>query len=88
MAFGLTASSNESTLDAQAKLIGTKLDLENISDPAVLDKFLTRFTTMYESANNTAASSAPVIILTQSTEALTSIDTLTKIQSLRIRSFR
>lgn len=88
VAFGLTASSNESTLDAQAKLIGTKLDLENISDPAVLDKFLTRFTTMYESANNTAASSAPVIILTQSTETLTSIDTLTKIQSLRIRSFR
>lgn len=83
VALGLTPSSNSNSLDIQAKIIADKIDLKHISDPAVLDKFLTRFSTMYEAANSTAANSAPAVILSQGVASLTSIDTLTKIQSLR-----
>ncbi len=81
---GLTSSANASNLDAQAEIIKSKIDLENLNDPAVVNKFLTRFTSMWELRNGTAASSAPNIILGQGVQSITSMETLAKIQSLRI----
>jgi Protein of unknown function (DUF1217) len=83
VALGLTASSNSSNLDAQAGIISSKIDLENIGDPVVLNKFLTRFTNLWEVKNGTSLNAAPSVILGQGVQSITSMDTLSKIQSLR-----
>jgi len=87
VALGLTASSNANNLDMQAEIIKNKIDLENLDDPAVLNKFLTRFTTLWEVKNGTAAATAPALTIIQGVQSITSIDTLTKIQSLRFKGF-
>ncbi|MBZ0260978.1 MAG: DUF1217 domain-containing protein [Hyphomicrobiales bacterium] len=87
VALGLTASSNASNLDMQAKIIENKIDLENLDDPAVLNKFLTRFTTLWEVQNGTAAATAPALAIIQGVQSITSMETLTKIQSLRFKGF-
>ena len=87
VALGLTASSNTSNLDMQAEIIKNKIDLENLDDPVVLNKFLTRFTTLWEVQNGTAAATAPALTIIQGVQSITSIDTLTKIQSLRFKGF-
>ncbi|MDP1701108.1 MAG: DUF1217 domain-containing protein [Aestuariivirga sp.] len=87
VALGLTASSNANNLDMQAEIIKNKIDLENLDDPAVLNKFLTRFTTLWEVKNGTVAATAPALTIIQGVQSITSIDTLTKIQSLRFKGF-
>ena len=87
VALGLTASSNANNLDMQAEIIRNKIDLENLDDPAVLNKFLTRFTTLWEVKNGTAAATAPALTIIQGVQSITSMETLTKIQSLRFKGF-
>jgi hypothetical protein len=87
VALGLTASSNANNLDVQAEIIKNKIDLENLDDPAVLNKFLTRFATLWEVKNGTAAATAPALTIFQGVQSLTSMETLTKIQSLRFKGF-
>jgi hypothetical protein len=87
VALGLTPSSNANSLDVQAEIIKNKIDLENLDDPAVLNKFLTRFTTLWEVQNGTAAATAPALTIFQGVQSLTSMETLTKIQSLRFKGF-
>lgn len=82
VALNLPAATSSMDIDAQAKLIGEKIDIAKISDPAVLDKFLTRFTTLWE-LNNGTSSTVPAVMLSQGLQSLTSTDTLMKIQSLR-----
>ncbi len=87
VALGLTASSNANNLDMQAEIIKSKIDLENLDDPAVLNKFLTRFTTLWEVKNGTAVATAPALTIIQGVQSITSMETLTKIQSLRFKGF-
>jgi hypothetical protein len=87
VALGLTSSSNANNLDMQAEIIKNKIDLENLSDPEVLNKFLTRFTTLWEVKNGTAAATAPALTIIQGVQSITSMETLTKIQSLRFKGF-
>lgn len=87
VALGLTPSSNANNLDVQAEIIKNKIDLENLDDPAVLNKFLTRFTTLWEVKNGTAAATAPALTIIQGVQSITSMETLTKIQSLRFKGF-
>jgi Protein of unknown function (DUF1217) len=88
VALNLTSSGNANNLDAQAEIIRNKIDIENLKDPAVLNKFLTRFTTLWEIKNGTAASSVPNLVLGQSVQSITSMETLSKIQSLRLGGSR
>jgi hypothetical protein len=87
VALGLSPSSNANNLDMQAEIIKNKIDLEHLDDPAVLNKFLTRFTTLWEVKNGTAAATAPALTIFQGVQSLTSMETLTKIQSLRFKGF-
>jgi hypothetical protein len=87
VALGLTSSSNANNLDMQAEIIKNKIDLENLSDPEDLNKFLTRFTTLWEVKNGTSAATAPALTIIQGVQSITSMETLTKIQSLRFKGF-
>ncbi len=81
VALGLTSSASPSSLDNQVATIKAKLDVTKLGDAAVMDKFLTQFMTKWDLKNNTS-NTAPAILLSQGTEAITSVSTLTKIQSL------
>jgi hypothetical protein len=85
IALGLTSSGSSNNLDMQAEIIKNKIDIEHLDDPAVLNKFLTRFTTMWEIKNGTSTSNVPSLVLSQGVQSITSMETLTKIQSLRFR---
>ncbi len=88
VALGLISSSSSNSLDLQAEIINSKIDLENIKDPAVLNKLLTRFTTMWEITNSTSVATAPALVISQGVQSITSTETLVKIQSLRFRGLR
>ncbi|MCB8829871.1 DUF1217 domain-containing protein, partial [Escherichia coli] len=49
-------------IDRQAKMVTDKLDLASLKDPAKLEKFLTRFTAMYEMNNPSTASTIPSLL--------------------------
>jgi hypothetical protein len=84
VALGLTPSTNANSLTNQVALIKSHLDLSKLSDPTILNKFLTKFMTKWELSNSTASSSPPALLLSQGVQSLVSIDTLTMIQSLKI----
>jgi Protein of unknown function (DUF1217) len=77
-ALSLPAAISASAIEKQAELITSKLDLDQLKTSDGLNKFLDRFTSLWEANNGGAALS-----LGSSTESLTSTDTLMKIQSLR-----
>lgn len=88
VALGLPAATSSANLDTQANLIKSKIDLDKIDDPAVLNKFLTRFTSMWEATGNGASSSSnnPALALFGGSAAsVTSTDTLMSIQALKSR---
>ena len=87
VALGLTSSGSANNLDMQAEIIKSKIDLENLDDPAVLNKFLTRFTTIWEIKNGTSTAIAPALAITQGVQSITSMETLAKIQTLRFKGF-
>ena len=60
---GLPDSFATADVDKQVKLYEEKLDIEDFQDPEALDKFLTRFTSLWEVANPTQSPQAQVSIL-------------------------
>ncbi len=90
VALGLTASSNANNLDMQAEIIKNKIDLGKSSTiRRCSNKFLTRFTThVGESKTARLQPRLPALTIIQGVQSLTSMETLTKIQSLRFKGFQ
>jgi len=87
VALGLPASTSAANIETQANLIKSKIDVERLDEPAVLAKFLTRFTSLWELNNGGGASAASSLatLYGGSAQSLTSPDLLMSIQSLRSR---
>jgi Protein of unknown function (DUF1217) len=81
-ALSLPTATSAQGIEKQAELIASKLDIEKLKEPGGLAKFLDRFTALWEAKTASAAN------LASGAEALTSADTLLKIQSLRTGGFR
>lgn len=79
---GLPPEMAMSNLDAQAALLSRKLDISSFKDPEKLEKFIKRFTIMWDSKNDT--SSAPMMSLFGGSEAGFDTGLLLKLQSLRL----
>ncbi|TPL72997.1 DUF1217 domain-containing protein [Mesorhizobium sp. B2-3-15] len=62
-ALGLPDSFATADIDKQAQLFGQKLDISDFTDPVKLNKFLTRFTSMYEINNPTSTAVTSVSVL-------------------------
>jgi hypothetical protein len=73
-------------IDKNAKLVEKRLDLQSFRDPAGLEKFLQRFTAMWEMNNGGAPgqASAPNALLAQPLEAGISQDILQTLQQLKL----
>jgi hypothetical protein len=62
-ALGLPASIAQADVDRQAAMLEKRLDLADFKDPAKVDKFLTRFTSLWEIENPTSAPASVASIL-------------------------
>jgi hypothetical protein len=62
-ALNIPPESGTMDIDRQAALIESKIDLADLKDPAKLDAVLTRFTSLWEVQNPTAAAASPATIL-------------------------
>jgi hypothetical protein len=83
-ALGLPDSFASADIDRQVKLFEEKLDIEDFTDAERLEKFLTRFTSLWEVENPTAPAQAQISVLfTQPVEFGVSTDLLMSIQSLK-----
>lgn len=84
-ALNLPDSVAQADVDTQAKLIAKRFDLADFKDPAKVEKFLARFTALYDLKNPQSAPSIPSLLLGQQQSADFGLDVLTSIQSLRRR---
>ena len=82
--FGLPDSFALLDIDKQVEILEKKLDIEDLEDPEVLSKFLTRFTSLWEIENPTTSSVSNLSVLFgQPTEFGISTDVLLTIQQLK-----
>ncbi|PSJ63324.1 DUF1217 domain-containing protein [Kumtagia ephedrae] len=83
-ALSLPDSFASADIDRQVKFFEEKLDIKDFSDPQALEKFLTRFTSLWEIANPTSpAQAATSILFSQPVEYGISTNLLFSIQSMR-----
>lgn len=83
IALGIPASASTMDIDRQAEMISKKLDMEDLKDPAKLDKFIGRFTALWEIENPTTPPMSGVLQLFADTESLFSQDLLGQMQKVR-----
>jgi hypothetical protein len=79
--FSLPQEMSTMDIDKQKALIDKNLNLEDLQDPDKLEKFLSRFTAMYDLANDTDTD--PVLSLFDSSSGGISADTLLSIAQLK-----
>ena len=83
-AFGLPDSFAAADVDKQVKLFESKIDIADFADPQKLEKFITRFTSLYEIGNPTSPAMTSVSVLfAQPTEVGVSTDLLMAMQQLK-----
>lgn len=84
-ALSLPDSFANADIDKQVQLFASKIDIEDFQDPEKLEKFMQRFTSLWEISNPSAGSSGPSIsvLFGQPTEYGISTNTLFAIQALR-----
>jgi hypothetical protein len=80
-AFELPAEMSSMDIEKQKLLVERYMDLEELQDPDALEKFITRFTAMYDLANQTDTS--PIMQLFSGSSASISADTLLSIAQLK-----
>lgn len=84
IAFGMPDSFARADIDKQVKFFESKMDIADFADPKKLDKFMTRFTSMYELQNPTATATTSVSVLfAQPTTIGVSTDLMLAMQQLK-----
>lgn len=81
-ALGIPAEAARGSIEAQANMINRKIDLSSLQDPDKLDKFLKRFTLMWDTQNS--APSTPALALLGGSNSGLDADLLLKLQSIRL----
>jgi hypothetical protein len=83
-ALGLPESMSQADIDLQAAMINKRLNIEDLKDPEKLDKFLARFTTLYDlnSGTSSAASPASILLGGGGTNVGTDVSLLSRLQSI------
>lgn len=83
-ALGMPESMAQADIDRQVAAMEKRVKLDDLKDPAKLEKFLTRFTAMWDATNATALSTSPALaLLAPATSFGISADTLMAITSLK-----
>ncbi len=80
VALGLSESTAALDIDRQAELISRDLDVADLKDGAKLDRFLTRFTALWDIANPRSAGTSAPALLIAGEQAGIGLDLLRQIQ--------
>lgn len=85
-ALGLSPDVSAADIDKQAAMLSKLITLSDFQDPAKVRRFTQRFAAMWDASNSTAviSSSAPQILIGQSTPTAMDSDVLTRLQTLRL----
>jgi len=83
IALGIPEAAGTMDIDRQADLISKKLDVADLKDPEKLEKFLQRFTALWEIDNPSTPPLAGVTQLFESYDANISYDLLSQMQRVR-----
>lgn len=84
-ALGLPDSIATANIDKQAAMIEDRIELADFQDPEKLDKFLTRFTSMWELSNPTSTATTSIAALfSQPVEYGVSSDLMMTLQGLKL----
>lgn len=84
-ALGLPASISSMDIDAQAKLLEKRINFDDFKDPTKVDKFVARFSALYD-INNSSPTTSPAVILLGGDETQFGVDQtlLGSIQGLKL----
>lgn len=83
VALGIPSASSMQDIDKQAAEIERRLELEDLKDPEKLDKFIRRFTMMWELENPSQAAQVPNVLISQPLQAGFSSELLASLQNLK-----
>ncbi|MFN3673690.1 MAG: DUF1217 domain-containing protein, partial [Bosea sp. (in: a-proteobacteria)] len=83
-ALGLSPLTSTMPIEKQMEMIGKRLDVKSLQDPAALDKFLRRFAALADSGDSSAATSQTTLLFGGRASAGISTDLLFSIQKLRL----
>jgi hypothetical protein len=82
-ALNIPAATSNSSIDAQMKLIDSKMNVADLQDPTKLNKFLQRFAVAYDAANGTPGITAASVMMGGSGTIGLNSDLLMSIQRMR-----
>ncbi len=83
-ALGISPLTAAADIDKQAAMISARLDVEDLKDPEKLDRFLARFTSLWELENGQSLASSPSILLGQPLTLGLSANLLASLQNLKL----
>ena len=83
IALGIPEATATMDIDRQAEMISKKLDVDDLKDPEKLDKFIGRFTALWELENPTAPAANGVVQLFGGYDNGIGYDLLTQMQNIR-----
>ena len=83
VALGIPEATGTMDIDRQAELISKKLDIEDLKEPAKLDKFLERIAALWEIENPASAPSNGIVQLVDGSFGGIGLDLLQQIQNVR-----
>ena len=83
VALGMSESTSALDIDRQAELISKELDIADLKDSEKLDRFLTRFTALWDISNPPAGTTSAPSLLIAGEAADIGLDLLGQIQSLK-----
>ncbi|MCC7251235.1 DUF1217 domain-containing protein [Hyphomicrobium sp.] len=81
---GLPDTAAQADVDVLAKMISSRINLEDFKDPAKVEKFLARFAALYDIQNPQSTTSIPSLLLGQEGLGIGQ-DLLSSIQSVKVR---
>jgi len=85
-ALGLPEAAAQADVDVLAKMISNRIDIADFQDPDKLEKFLARFSALYDIANPQSVSSIPSMLLGQQDGLGIGMDLLGSIQAIKVRA--
>jgi len=83
-ALGIPPAAGRANIDAQARMISERLDINDLKDPAKLKDFLTRFTSLWEASNPSSPAPSPALLIGKPVENGISTNLLMGLQKLRL----
>jgi hypothetical protein len=82
-ALSLPKAMSSIDIDKQAQVIGSRLEISDFKDSAKLDRFITRFLSLYEVQNSNAVTSSPAVAALNSSGSGVDMNTLLSLQTIK-----